>query len=205
MNGYKKFSDFAQEEPAMDGEKVKIKDIIDKEIFVTAYKMRTSKYSKSNSEQCLTVHFQRDEQSYIFFTGSAVLTEQIEKYKNEIPFLTTIRKIDKYYTFSEGDVIMKGLPAHLNTKDDYLNIKDTFCRTVWEPMFQALLDSRLAWINVGGITEGDGITNETHKVVNCSVGELIVKFQFEFKEDPAAKIFRVGFTVGAVKEIVNSI
>lgn len=100
MGGHKKFSEFAQEEPCMDGEKVKIKDIIDEEILIKAYKIRTSKYKKSNSEQCLTVQFQQNEQNYIFFTGSAILTEQIEKYKKQIPFLAIIRKVDKYYTFS---------------------------------------------------------------------------------------------------------
>lgn len=31
---------------------------------------------------------------------SVILIEQIEKYKDEIPFLATIKQIDKYYTFS---------------------------------------------------------------------------------------------------------
>lgn len=100
MDGCKRFSDFAQEEHCMDGEKVKIKDIINEEILITAFKIRISKYKKTNSDQCLTVQFQQNEQNFIFFTGSAILTEQIERYQSEIPFLTKIKKIDKYYTFS---------------------------------------------------------------------------------------------------------
>ena len=100
MGGHKKFSEFAQEEPCMDGEKVKIKDIIDKEILVTAFKIRTSKYKKSNSDKCLTVQFQKDDQNFVFFIGSAILAEQIEKYQKEMPFFATTRKVDKYYTFS---------------------------------------------------------------------------------------------------------
>jgi len=36
----------------------------------------------------------------VFFTGSDILIEQMEKYGSEIPFLTTIKKIDRYYTFT---------------------------------------------------------------------------------------------------------
>jgi len=32
--------------------------------------------------------------------GSKVLAEQLEKYKDNIPFYTQIKKIDKYYTFT---------------------------------------------------------------------------------------------------------
>lgn len=36
----------------------------------------------------------------IFFTGSAVVMEQLEKYEEELPFQTTLKKIDKYLTLS---------------------------------------------------------------------------------------------------------
>lgn len=37
---------------------------------------------------------------YICFSGSKVLADQLEKYKDNLPFYTTINKIDKYYTFT---------------------------------------------------------------------------------------------------------
>jgi hypothetical protein len=37
---------------------------------------------------------------YIIFTGSIVLIDQLEKYKENLPFYTTVKKIDKYYTFT---------------------------------------------------------------------------------------------------------
>ena len=100
MGGHKRFSEFAQEEPCMDGEKVKLKDIVGKEILIKAFRIRTSKYKKSNSEQCLTIQFEQNEQNFVFFTRSAILMEQIEKYKKELPFFTIIKQVDKYYTFS---------------------------------------------------------------------------------------------------------
>lgn len=96
----KRFSDFAKEAGPLDGTKVKIEEILDKEILVIGCRIKESKYSKSNSSKCLTIQFVMNEKRYIVFTGSAILVEQMEKYQDEIPFLVTIRKIDKYYTFS---------------------------------------------------------------------------------------------------------
>ncbi|MBW2598538.1 MAG: hypothetical protein JRC60_00195 [Deltaproteobacteria bacterium] len=97
----KRFSDFAEEEGPLEGAKVKIDSILNQEIFVTGYKVKKSKYSKKGSGQCLTVQFETEEEGKkIFFTGSSVLLDQVEKYGSEIPFMAVIKKIDRYYTFS---------------------------------------------------------------------------------------------------------
>lgn len=96
----KKFSDFAKDENIIEGEKLKIANILNKEIMVIGYKIRNSRYAKSNSERCLSLQFELNDTKYVAFTGSNVLIDQIEKYKDEIPFATTIIKIDKYFTFS---------------------------------------------------------------------------------------------------------
>ena len=36
----------------------------------------------------------------IFFTGSGVVISMLEKYEDKIPFITTVKKIDKYYTLT---------------------------------------------------------------------------------------------------------
>lgn len=100
MNKPKRFSDFAEEASPMDGTKLKIEDVINKEILVINCKIKESKYSKTNSSKCLMLQFEMDGNRYVLFTGSSVLLEQMEKYKEEIPFLTTIKKVDRYYTFS---------------------------------------------------------------------------------------------------------
>lgn len=96
----KRFSDFAEEDGPLEGDKVKIDYILNQEILVTGYKIKKSKYIKEGMEQCLTVQFEIDENKKIFFTGSNVLIDQIEKYSHEIPFMTVLKKIDRYYTFS---------------------------------------------------------------------------------------------------------
>lgn len=96
----KHFSDFAKQEKVMDGKKAKIESVLNKEIEVIGYKVTESQYKKSNSDSCLTLQFVLDGEKHVLFTGSNVLIEQIEKYKQEIPFLATIIKVDKFYTFS---------------------------------------------------------------------------------------------------------
>lgn len=97
----KRFSDFAQQDTLpIDGSKIKIEEVLNQEITVIGYRVKDSKYVKSNSPQCLELQFEFDGERHVLFTGSSILCDQIQKYKTEIPFATTIKKIDKYYSFS---------------------------------------------------------------------------------------------------------
>uniref|UniRef100_A0A6M3M1B5 Uncharacterized protein n=1 Tax=viral metagenome TaxID=1070528 RepID=A0A6M3M1B5_9ZZZZ len=98
MTEYPRFSDFAEESKSFDGDKKKIDDISNQEILIIDYKIKDSKQHKGS--QYVTIQFKIDDVNYIVFTGSKVLSEQLEKYKDNIPFYTQIKKIDKYYTFT---------------------------------------------------------------------------------------------------------
>lgn len=78
---------------------MKIDSILGKEIVVTGYRIAGSKYS-GNTGKCLTLQIEWNNTVYVVFTGSAVLMEQVEKYKDEMPFLATIQKIDRFYSFT---------------------------------------------------------------------------------------------------------
>lgn len=98
----KKFSDFATIE-TLDGEKLKINDAINKRIAVTGQRIKNSRYGKNDSGKYLTLQFyflEPESETKILFTGSDVLISQIEKNKEQIPFETTIKRIDKYLTFT---------------------------------------------------------------------------------------------------------
>jgi len=98
---HKRFGDFADEPPLLDGDKVKIDQLLNREILVIGYRITESKYENAkNSKKCLTIQFEVDGERHIAFTGSSVLHDQIVKYKDELPFLATIKKVDKYFTFS---------------------------------------------------------------------------------------------------------
>ena len=98
----KRFSDFADNEiNRLDGDKLKIDQILNQEIEIIGHKTKKSKFSKNSSGKYLTLQFlNKAGERKILFTGSDVLISQIEKFGDEIPFFATIKKIDRYYTLS---------------------------------------------------------------------------------------------------------
>lgn len=94
----KRFSDFAKEPNAMTGDKIKIDEVLGKEIEVMGFKLGDSK--QKTGTKVLTLQFKVDDVERILFTGSNVLIEQVERYKDEMPFLAKIEKINKFYTFT---------------------------------------------------------------------------------------------------------
>lgn len=97
----KRFCDFADEPEILDGDKVSIERILNKEIEVIGYRIRQSKFTKNNSGQCLTLQFvNSDGERRVVFTGSDVLISQMKKYGNQVPFVAIIRRIDKFLTLS---------------------------------------------------------------------------------------------------------
>ncbi len=94
-----RFHEFAEESGPLDGDKIRIDDILNKELIITGYKIKESKYPKSGPK-CLTLQVVLDDKKYVLFTGSVVLLEQMEKYQDHLPFIATIQKIDRYYTLT---------------------------------------------------------------------------------------------------------
>lgn len=82
------------------GEKIKIDDILGQTIQIMSYKISDSKYQKGNFEKCLALQIKYNDEDRIVFTGSGVLIEQIEIYKDELPFETQIIKNDRFYAFN---------------------------------------------------------------------------------------------------------
>ena len=95
----KKFKDFVKE-PILDGDKLKIDDILNQEIIILGCIIKDSRYAKNDSGKYLTLQFELNEKKYIVFTGSDVLIDQMGKYEDEVPFVSTIRKINRYYSLT---------------------------------------------------------------------------------------------------------
>lgn len=98
---------------------------------------------------------------------------------------------------------MDGYPKNLNTKQDYEYVRNHFSKEQWEGDFRDLLTSSKDWFNVGKIT-GNGVTDDTHKVVvdEGIGGAPSATYQYELRENPDAKIFRIGYTVEEVEKIL---
>ena len=97
---------------------------------------------------------------------------------------------------------MRGKPKHLNSKQDYINFAKLW-PAEGKQKFQSLLDGKISWVNTGKIDD-DGITDETHKVSILKDDEdnITEKYQLEWKENPQAKIFRLGFTAEEVEKLI---
>lgn len=99
----KRFSDFAGQAAGLDGEKLSISKIINLEVHVVGCRIRPSKYhGKNKSGQCLYLQIEMENHGprYVVFTGSDVLISQMQEHEDEIPFWTTVRQVDKYYTMT---------------------------------------------------------------------------------------------------------
>lgn len=99
---------------------------------------------------------------------------------------------------------MVGYPKFLNTKEDYEFVRANFPKEEWESDFKALLNERYEWFNLGEI-EGEGVTDDTHKVVEDKQDDgTITRYQYEYKENENARIYRLGYTVEEVESILNA-
>lgn len=98
---------------------------------------------------------------------------------------------------------MRGFPKHLNSKFDYLYIKDNFPPELWKPAWERLLQGRKQWFDTGIIEEGEGITDDTHKVEafdNKEGEETRTEWhQFELRDDMSSDFIKFGFTVEEIE------
>ena len=92
-----RFSEFCEEQKPLEGEKIKLDEMLGIEIVVTGFKIVQSKFKEA---RCLHMEVETDGVKHVIFTGSEVLMRQIEKYQEMIPFETTIIKNKRYYTFT---------------------------------------------------------------------------------------------------------
>lgn len=102
---------------------------------------------------------------------------------------------------------MKGYPKSLNTKADYEYVRTHFDRTYWEKDFTRLLDVE-RWFPLGEYDSTDGLLlDDTHKVdkqESTVDSETVTKYLYsELRTDKNAKIFRLGYAVTEVQEILG--
>lgn len=98
----RRFGDFAQE-IALSGDKICIDKVLNQEICVIGFVEKQSKHKTKDNDLYCTVQFyflDNELEKFVFFTGSVVIKNQLEKYKDNLPFITTVKKINKYFTFT---------------------------------------------------------------------------------------------------------
>lgn len=99
----KRFSDFniKPNNGRFVGEKIKMWDVLNREIIVHDFKVNESKFKESNSSQCLNLQIEINGQKRVLFTGSKVLTQMIGNVdKDNLPFATVIQKNGESFQFT---------------------------------------------------------------------------------------------------------
>lgn len=97
---------------------------------------------------------------------------------------------------------MKGYPKNLNSKADYLYVKANFPREQWQKSWSILLDNLNAWYFVKELENREaGVEDDTHKIVEEKKvdSDEVIYQQYELRECPSCKLFRLGFTVDEVE------
>ena len=94
-----RFSDFATEEKPLDGKKMGVDAVLNKEILILDFRAGNRSQFKEGGLYT-TIQFEIDSERHVLFTGSEVITDQLQRYKDHLPFVATIRKINKYYTLT---------------------------------------------------------------------------------------------------------
>ena len=87
-----------QEETGLDGDKIHISELFNREIIVKAWRKFDSRAVQG--KHCVELQIEIDGRTYVVFTNSIILERQIEQYSDQLPFVTTIKKVNSYYTFS---------------------------------------------------------------------------------------------------------
>ena len=80
------------------GDKVSISEVLNQLIEVKKY--RISKSKKKEGAEYVTIQIKYQGKERVIFTGSDVIKSQLEKYKDHLPFESTIKKINNYYSFT---------------------------------------------------------------------------------------------------------
>lgn len=94
-----RFSDFATDDHQLEGDKIPIEEVMNKEIVVTSFRVQPSKFNKGDG-QVMTLQIDVNNEKRIIFTSSVVLRNQVQKYQEQLPFIAQIKRINnKYLSF----------------------------------------------------------------------------------------------------------
>lgn len=98
---------------------------------------------------------------------------------------------------------MRGYPHYLNSRQDYINIIDDFGHgELVERAYQGLLNSATHYQFDKVLEEGEEPTG-TEPEYRVMEDEVSGRVQYKLVENPNGKIFKLGFTVEEVEEVIE--
>ena len=94
---YPRFADFNTRPIGFEGDKLRMQEILGREILITGFRILSGKYKTAH---CVQFQFELDGMRYVTFSGSAVVANQLTENRDRLPFYATLRRIDRYITLS---------------------------------------------------------------------------------------------------------
>jgi hypothetical protein len=87
--------------PSLQGDKIGIRKILNREVTVYKYEIKQSKYPEKGNGKCLYIQIEVDKVKRVVFTGSVVLQQTIEKIPvDAFPFMTKIVEDNERFEFT---------------------------------------------------------------------------------------------------------
>ncbi len=102
---------------------------------------------------------------------------------------------------------MNGYPKHINSKEDIMNIITDYPIET-KKFLEGLVESSSDWLVQSELKDNEaGIEDSTHKVVENKTDDVVTsRYQFEYKEDSNAYLYKLGFTsVDEVNTLIGGI
>lgn len=102
---------------------------------------------------------------------------------------------------------MKGYPKNLQTREDYEYVLANFSKDDWKQDFQNLLSTRWMSIYQHRMSDDEIVPDDIkHKVLYQTDEKtgIIYRELYYIIENPDAKIFKLGYTVEEVENILNN-
>jgi len=85
----------------MQGKKIEMYKVLNREISVHDYLIGPSKYEQKGNGKCLKLQIEFENEKRVVFTGSVILQEMIQQVnRTDFPFSTTIKKEEERFFFT---------------------------------------------------------------------------------------------------------
>lgn len=112
---------------------------------------------------------------------------------------------------------MVGFPKNLNTKYDFEYVREHLdelggetAKEQLKAEYQGLIEGSTCWYTDKELaSESEGVTDDTHKIITSVEGSgdnVLTKYtQMVLKTNEQAKIFRIGYTVAEVENLIATL
>lgn len=91
----KRFSEISGAEERFPGERISITQLYDQEIVFVDFK---EKVILKENKIIVQFRYMDKEEDFVFITRSDVVKDKLATYKESLPFIGTLKKVDKYIT-----------------------------------------------------------------------------------------------------------